>query len=80
MLPIHLKTMDTMEEAATKAMADTGMTGDFIDQEFVSIPRYWPTYFVNPHQVFPTSQKNVGIWVLPYCQGSLGFPKGEQVG
>jgi hypothetical protein len=34
MLPIHLKMMDTMEEAATEAMVDTGMTGDFISQDF----------------------------------------------
>jgi predicted aspartyl protease len=26
---------DTMEEAATEAMVDTGMTRDFIDQDFV---------------------------------------------
>ena len=31
MLPIHLKTTDTMEEASTEAMVDTGATGDFID-------------------------------------------------
>jgi hypothetical protein len=36
MLPIHLKMMDTMEEAATEAMVNTGMTGDFIDQDFVN--------------------------------------------
>jgi hypothetical protein len=35
MLPIHLKMMDTMKEAATKAMVDTGMTRDFFDQDFV---------------------------------------------
>ena len=27
--------MDTMEEATTEAMVDTGATGDFIDQDFV---------------------------------------------
>jgi hypothetical protein len=32
MLPIHLKMTDTMKEAATEAMVDTGMTRDFIDQ------------------------------------------------
>ena len=31
MLPIHLKTTDTLEEATTEAMVDTGATGDFID-------------------------------------------------
>ena len=36
MLPIHLKTMDTMDEASTEAMVDTGATGDFIDQDFVN--------------------------------------------
>ena len=36
MVPTHLKTTDTMEEAATEAMVDTGATGDFIDQEFVN--------------------------------------------
>jgi len=36
MLPIHLKTTDTMEESSTKAIVDTGATGDFIDQDFVT--------------------------------------------
>ena len=35
MLPIHLKT-DTMEETSKEAMVDTGATGDFIDQDFVT--------------------------------------------
>ena len=34
-LPVHLKTTDTMEESSTEAMVDTGATGDFIDQDFV---------------------------------------------
>ena len=34
-LPIHLKTMDIMEEASSEAMVDTGATGDFIDQDFI---------------------------------------------
>jgi hypothetical protein len=36
MLPIHLKMMDTMEEAATEAMVNTSTTGDFFDQDFVA--------------------------------------------
>ena len=36
MLPIHLKTTDTMEETSTEAMVDTSATGDFIDQDFVT--------------------------------------------
>ena len=36
MLSIHLKTTDTMEEASTEAMVDTGVTRDFIDQDFVA--------------------------------------------
>src|SRR5467141_14754 len=36
MVPIHLKTTDTMEEASTEAMVDTGTTGDFVDQDFVN--------------------------------------------
>src|SRR6266571_8914977 len=36
MLPIHLKTTDTMEESSTEAMVDTGATGDFINQDFVT--------------------------------------------
>jgi len=36
MLPIHLKTTDTMEETSTEAMVDTGATGDFIDQDFIA--------------------------------------------
>jgi len=35
MLLIHLKTTETMEEASSKAMVNTGATGDFIDQDFV---------------------------------------------
>ena len=36
MLPIHLKMTDTMEETSMEAMVDTGATGDFIDQDFVT--------------------------------------------
>src|SRR5438270_4160008 len=36
MLPIHLKTTDTMEESSMEAMVDTGTTGDFIDQDFIT--------------------------------------------
>jgi len=36
MLVIHLKTTDTMEETSMEAMVDTGATGDFIDQDFVT--------------------------------------------
>ena len=46
MLLIHLKTMDTMEEMSMEAMVDTGVTGDFIDQDFVtrtSDPQAVPT-------------------------------------
>ena len=34
-LPIHLQTTDTMLEFGTKALVDTGATGDFIDADFV---------------------------------------------
>jgi len=36
MIPTHLKTTDTMEETSMEAMVDTGATGDFIDQDFVT--------------------------------------------
>jgi len=36
MVPTHLKTMDTMEEASTEAMVNTGATGDFVNQDFVN--------------------------------------------
>ena len=36
MVPIHLKMTDTMEEASTEAMVNTGTTGDFIYQDFVN--------------------------------------------
>jgi len=36
MFLIHLKTTDTMEETSTEAMVDTGATGDFIDQDFIT--------------------------------------------
>jgi len=42
MIPTHLKTTDTMEEASTEAMVDTGATGDFIDQDFVARPNSRP--------------------------------------
>ena len=35
MIPIHLKTTDTLEEVNSEAMVDSGATGDFIDEEFV---------------------------------------------
>ena len=38
MLPIHLKTMDTMEESSTEAMVDTGATGDSLPR-----PSFRPT-------------------------------------
>ncbi|KDR64955.1 hypothetical protein GALMADRAFT_82489, partial [Galerina marginata CBS 339.88] len=34
-LPIRLKTTDTMAEAGTNALGDTGATGDFIDEDYV---------------------------------------------
>ena len=36
MVPIHLKTTDTIEEASMEAIIDTSATGDFIDQDFIS--------------------------------------------
>ena len=36
MVPIHLRTTDTMKESSTECMVDTGATGDFIDQDFVT--------------------------------------------
>jgi len=39
MVLTHLKTRDTMEEASTEAMVDTGATGDFVDQDFVDQAR-----------------------------------------
>jgi len=36
MLPIHLKTTDTMEETSMEAMVNTGATRDFIDQDFIA--------------------------------------------
>ena len=36
MLPIHMKTTDTIEEASMEAMVDSGTTGDFIDRDFVT--------------------------------------------
>ena len=35
MIPTHLKTTDTLEEASTEAMVDTSATGDFIDRDFI---------------------------------------------
>jgi len=42
MLPIHLKTTNTLQEAATEAMVNTSATGDFIDQDFIE-PAKLPT-------------------------------------
>jgi len=36
MIPTHLKMTDTIEETSTEAMVDTGATGDFIDQDFIT--------------------------------------------
>ena len=36
MVHIHLRTTDTMEASSTECMVDTGATGDFIDQDFVT--------------------------------------------
>jgi len=36
MLLIHLKMTDTMEESSMEAMVNTGATGDFIDQDFIT--------------------------------------------
>jgi len=36
MIPTHLKMTDTMEETSTEAMVNTGATGDFIDQDFIT--------------------------------------------
>ena len=36
MVLIHLKMTDTIEEASTEVMVDTGTTGDFVDQDFVN--------------------------------------------
>jgi len=36
MVSTHLKITDTMEEASTEAMVNTGATGDFVDQDFVN--------------------------------------------
>ena len=35
MILAQLRMTDTMEEAATEAMVNTGATGDFIDQDFI---------------------------------------------
>ena len=35
LIPVHLKTTDTMRELNSEAMVDCGATGDFIDEEFV---------------------------------------------
>jgi len=43
MIPIHLKTMDTLEEVNSEAMVDSGATGDFIDEEFVECAKL-PTH------------------------------------
>src|SRR5437899_8817424 len=35
LIPVHLRTTDTMQEVNSEAMVDCGATGDFIDEEFV---------------------------------------------
>ena len=35
LIPVHLKTTDTMQELNSEAMVDCGATGDFVDEEFV---------------------------------------------
>ena len=52
MLPIHLKTTDTMEETSTEAMVDTGATGDFIDQDFIIQAKLPTCKLSQPIQVY----------------------------
>jgi hypothetical protein len=35
LIPVHLKTTDTLQEVNSEAMVDSGATGDFIDEDFV---------------------------------------------
>ena len=35
LIPVHLKTMDTLEEVGIDALVDCGATGDFINEGFV---------------------------------------------
>ena len=35
LIPVHLKTMDALEEVGIDALVDCGATGDFIDEGFV---------------------------------------------
>ena len=35
LIPVHLRTTDTMQEVNSEALVDCGATGDFIDEEFV---------------------------------------------
>ena len=35
LIPVHLKTMDTLEEVGIDALVDCGATRDFIDEGFV---------------------------------------------
>jgi len=52
MIPVHLKTTDTLEETSTEAMVDTGATGDFIDRDFVAAGNLPTRKLSKPNPVF----------------------------
>jgi len=47
-----MKTTDTIEEASTEAMVDSGATGDFIDQDFVTKSKLTTRKLSNPIPVY----------------------------
>jgi len=65
MLPIHLKTTDTMEETSTEAMVDTGATGDFIDQDFVTRAKLLTRKLSQPIPVYNVDGTLNEVWEHP---------------
>ena len=52
LIPVHLKTTDTMQEVNSEAMVDCGATGDFVDEEFVERTKLPTRRLSSPIPVF----------------------------
>jgi hypothetical protein len=51
-IPVHLKTMDTLKEVNSKAMVDSGVTGNFINKDFVEWMRLPTCHLSMPIPVY----------------------------
>src|SRR5437899_4581746 len=52
LIPVHLRTTDTMQEVNSEAMVDCSATGDFVDEEFVQRTKLPTRRLSSPIPVF----------------------------